>query len=216
MTIRASLFDLDSTLYPASLGFQHLLDMRIMVYMSELLGVPIDEARTIRRGYFSTYGTTLRGLQIHHQVDTEEFLAYVHDLPFDEYLQPDAELGVLLGQLQGEKAIFTNSPIEHTNKVLSHLGIADHFNHIFDIRFQEFNPKPDIVGYQQALAILGVQGSEAVMIEDTLKNLATARHLGMMTIYIADAPPDDNEHPADSVVSDIYQAIQAVIERQRV
>jgi putative hydrolase of the HAD superfamily len=216
MTIRASLFDLDSTLYPASLGFQDLLDARIMIYMSELLGISIDEARVIRRGYFSTYGTTLRGLQLHHQVDTEEYLAFIHDLPFDQYLHPDATLDALLGQLQGEKAIFTNSPIEHTQRTLNHLGITHHFNYIFDIRFQQFHPKPDIVGYQQALGILGIPGREAVMIEDTLKNLAPARSLGMATIYIADTAPVGDEHPADIVVTDIYQAIHAIRERQHV
>lgn len=219
MTIRASLFDLDSTLYPASLGFQHLLDQRIMVFMSELLGVPIEEARTIRRGYFSTYGTTLRGLQIHHQVDTEEFLTYVHDLPFDEYLQPDLELDRLLGQLDGQKAIFTNSPSEHTHQVLRRLGIEHHFTHVFDIRFQQFRPKPDEVGYLQALAMLGIPANQAVMVEDTLKNLITAQRLGLMTIFIDDpALPTQPtaEKLADVVVTDIYAAIEAILERQRV
>jgi FMN phosphatase YigB (HAD superfamily) len=54
------------------------------------------------------------------------------------------------------------------------------------------------------------------MIEDTLKNLAPARSLGMATIYIADTAPAGDEHPADIVVTDIYQAIHAILERQHV
>ena len=46
--------------------------------------LPVEEVDILRRNYFEQYGTTLRGLQIHHQVDTDEYLAYVHDLPLEK------------------------------------------------------------------------------------------------------------------------------------
>ncbi len=34
-----------------------------------------------------TYGTTLKGLQIHNKVDTDEYLAYVHNVPLENLYQ---------------------------------------------------------------------------------------------------------------------------------
>jgi putative hydrolase of the HAD superfamily len=215
MNIRATLFDLDSTLYPASLGLQHAIDHRILEYLQQQLGLTREQAQELRRTYYATYGTTLRGLQLHHDgVDAEHFMAYVHDLAFDAFLSSDAELDYLLSRTTGIKAIFTNSPSEHTHAVLRRLGIERHFGQIFDIRFQQFLPKPHIDGYQRALESLGVAGPEAIMVEDMLKNLTTARELGMTTIYIADEQPPPG-HPADYVVPDVHAALRIIIDLQQ-
>jgi putative hydrolase of the HAD superfamily len=215
MKIRATLFDLDSTLYPASLGLQHAIDHRILEYLQGQLGLTREQAQDLRRTYYASYGTTLRGLQLHHEgVDPEHFMAYVHDLAFDAFLSSDTELDQLLSRTEGLKAIFTNSPSEHTHAVLRRLGIERHFGQIFDIRFQQYIPKPHIDGYRRALESLGVQGSETVMVEDMLKNLVTARDLGMTTIYIADEPPPPG-HPADYVVPDVHAALRIIISLQQ-
>jgi putative hydrolase of the HAD superfamily len=60
MTIRAILFDLDNTLYPASSGVMQQLDRRIGEYVQERLGLSSDEATALKRHYYATYGTTLR------------------------------------------------------------------------------------------------------------------------------------------------------------
>jgi putative hydrolase of the HAD superfamily len=211
MNTHAILFDLDNTLYPASSGLMGAIDTRILDYLSDRLGITPEEAIAIRRDYFSTYGTTLRGLQLHTQVDPEDYLTYVHDLAFESLLQSDAELDHLLGQIRETKAIFTNSPAEHARNVLRTLGIERHFDHIFDIRFQEFLPKPDENGYLRALSILGVTGEQTIMVEDTLKNLVTARKLGMRTIYIGDTLPD-HDHPADYVMPDVLAALRVILD----
>jgi putative hydrolase of the HAD superfamily len=210
MNIDAILFDLDNTIYPASSGMMHAIDSRILEFMSDRLGVSPEEAAAIRLEYFTTYGTTLRGLQLHTSVDPEDFLAHVHDLAWDSFLESDAELDHLLGQVRATRAIFTNSPAEHARGVLRTLGIERHFAYIFDIRFQQFLPKPDEAGYRRALEYLGAAGQQTIMIEDTLKNLATARKLGMATIYIGDALPDA-DHPADYVMPDVLAALRLIL-----
>ncbi len=70
---------------------------------------PRREIPAIRRHYFETYGTTLRGLQKHHQVDTDDYLAYVHDLPLEQYIQPNPALHDLLVSLPQRRFIFTNA-----------------------------------------------------------------------------------------------------------
>jgi len=74
-------FDLDDTLYPSTNGLWNSIRQRMNEYMLERLNIPPEQVAIIRRRYFETYGTTLRGLQLHYQVDADEFLAYVHDLP---------------------------------------------------------------------------------------------------------------------------------------
>ncbi len=208
-----TLFDLDDTLYPTSLGLQEAISNRILDYIQLHLGISLDGAQALRHHYFTTYGTTMRGLQVNHGVTIERFLAFVHDVPYAAYLKEDPVLSQLLGLLHGNKAIFTNSPAEHTHIVLRHLGITEHFGTIFDIRFQQFLPKPHLHGYQKALATLDITAETTIMVEDTLHNLQTARELGMTTIFITDSPPPAG-HPADYVVPDIYAALHVILELQ--
>ncbi|HXF85824.1 MAG TPA: hypothetical protein VNK49_10600 [Anaerolineales bacterium] len=82
-------FDLDDTLYPASTGLWEALKERMSLYMRERVGIPENEVPILREQYFKMYGTTLRGLQIRHGVDAEDYLAFVHDVPVEDYLKPD-------------------------------------------------------------------------------------------------------------------------------
>ena len=74
-------FDLDDTLYPNTTGLWKAIKERMNDYMRERLQIPAEDISSLREKYYLTYGTTTRGLQIHHNVDTADFLAYVHDLP---------------------------------------------------------------------------------------------------------------------------------------
>jgi putative hydrolase of the HAD superfamily len=88
MSYTTLFFDLDDTLYSPKNGLWLAIRERMGEYMAERLGLPRDEIPAIRHLYYTTYGTTLRGLQRHYQVDSDDYLAYVHDLPLERYLQP--------------------------------------------------------------------------------------------------------------------------------
>ncbi len=90
--ISTILFDLDDTLYPASAGIWTLILARIEEYMQKYLDIPASDIPQMRRNFFETYGTTLRGLQLTRGIDTEAFLAYVHDVPVEDCLSPDLGL----------------------------------------------------------------------------------------------------------------------------
>lgn len=209
MTIRAILFDLDNTLYPASSGVMQQLDRRIGQYLQERLGLSVEESSTLKRHYYATYGTTLRGLQQHYNhVETDEYLQFVHDVALDAYLQYDAELDAALERLSVVKIIFTNSPREHAERVLKAMGLAHHFERIFDLRYFNFVAKPNPECYQHVLDQLGIDGSEALLLEDTAHNLPPARMLGMTTMLIC----DDNQACADAdyIVGDLQTALSIV------
>jgi len=210
-SISVVLFDLDNTLYPVSSGLMHGVDTRITEYIRNLLDLDHDAALKLRRQYFDSYGTTLRGLQHHHAVDPEDYLSYVHDLAIESFLASDAELDHLLGQVDATKAVFTNAPLDYARRVLETLGIDRHFEGIFDIRFHGFQPKPEPEVYRRVLAALGRPGAEAVFVEDTAQNLPPARTLGMTTILVGE-PSGHNNLVADYVVIDVLAALRVVIE----
>lgn len=207
MSIRAMLFDLDNTLYPASSGLMQHVDRRIGQYVQQWLKLPQEEADAIRHHYYTTYGTTLRGLEQHHgHAETDEYLRFVHDIAIEQYLTANAELDAALADLPVTKVIFTNSPHEHAERVLEALGIAHHFERTFDLRYFNFVPKPDPQCYQHILDELGIAGSEALLLEDTAQNLDPAKALGMTTVLISDQP---TVYPnADYVVADVLTALE--------
>jgi putative hydrolase of the HAD superfamily len=155
MTFTTLFFDLDDTIYPNTNGLWPAIRERMGEYMAERLGLPREQVQGLRRSYYETYGTTLRGLQAHHQVDADDFLAYVHDLPLERYLTPDPELRALLLSLPQPKWIFTNADEGHARRVLAVSNLSDCFDGIIDVRASRFACKPEPVAYQGALALAG-------------------------------------------------------------
>lgn len=196
MSYSALFFDLDDTVYANTNGLWQTLRQRIGLYMVERLGLTPDEVAELRPHYFQSYGTTLRGLQIHHQVDAEDYLAYVHDVPLEQYIQPAPALKALLGSLPLPRWIFTNADANHAQRVLTRLGIQDCFTGIIDIHALDFFCKPNPEAYTRALAQAGNPDPAAcVMLDDSLLNLAPARALGFTTVLVG---PAVEPHPAAS------------------
>jgi len=79
--IRYALFDLDDTLYPPAAGLMKALGQRMTRYMVERLNMSQETAEILRKLYNRQYGSTTRGVVLHHGVDVVEFLAFAHDLP---------------------------------------------------------------------------------------------------------------------------------------
>jgi len=184
-------FDLDDTLYPSASGLWNAIRDRMSLYMIERLHIPADQVPELRRHYFETYGTTLRGLQIHHQVDADEYLAYVHDLPLEKYIQPNPQLRELISSLPQRCWIFTNADDGHAHRVLDQLGLDGCFVGIIDIKATQFICKPDIDAYRKALSIAGcVDARNCAIVEDSPRNLVPARSLGFYTILLGDGGLD--------------------------
>jgi len=207
MSIRALLFDLDNTLYPHSSGVMQGIDQRIGEYLQQRLGLSEEDALTTRRDYLAAFGTTLRGLQHHYgEVETEEYLQFVHDVGVENLLRFDEQLDVALARLPVRKVIFTNSPHEHAERVLAAMGVAQHFERIFDLRYFGFVGKPEPSTYRHILEQLDVSGDEALLLEDTAANLDPAKALGMTTILITPEPRD--YAAADYQAPDVLAALR--------
>jgi len=162
-------------------------------YMRVLLGLPEDKISALRKHYFLEYGTTLRGLQIHYQVNTEDFLDYVHDLPVEQMVKPDPELHQLLSSVPQSIYIFTNSNRKHAIRVLNRLGILDCIEGIIDILAMEYISKPNPLAYHTALRIAGEEDPMAcVYLDDSVRNLVPAHQLGFFTILVGSKIDDSS------------------------
>ncbi len=186
----AVLFDLDNTLYAPERDLFSLIDQRINRYMEEVVAIPTGQVDGLRRHYWKAYGATLQGLIRHYAVDPEDYLEYVHDVDLTGRLQPDPQLRSSLQQLATRRFVFTNGSRGHAEKVLAALDLAGAFEEIFDIRIAAYQPKPNPDPYLGVLQRLGLPGERCVMVEDSLDNLATAKHLGMTTVLVGPGAAD--------------------------
>src|ERR1700733_2710964 len=176
-------FDLDNTLYPHHVNLWQQVDARIGEYIGSFLKVSPQEARRIQKDYYRRYGTSMRGMMTEHGVRADDYLAYVHQIDHSP-LEPNPAMGTAIAKLPGRKLILTNGSVDHVDKVLARLGIAGHFDAVFDIIAAELEPKPAPQTYQKFLRDHRVDPKTAAMFEDLARNLVVPHALGMTTVLV--------------------------------
>lgn len=202
MRFKSLYFDLDDTLYPASSGLWNAIRDRMNAYMQRLINLPLSEIISLRQSYLERYGTTLRGLEADFDVDRDEYLAFVHDLPLENFIQPDPCLRTLLLSLPQHRWIFTNADGNHARRVINILGLDDCFDGIIDIWAIDFACKPDEIAYRRALAITGDDNpTECIIFDDAWRNLAPAQEIGFYTILVG---KNGNGASPDKIITSLH------------
>ncbi len=202
-------FDLDGTLYPGDNGLWEAIRDRMNLYIKQRFGLPDEEVTQLRHQYYQTYGTTLKGLQRHYQIDAEEYLAFVHDLPLHEYIQPTPDLRDMLLSLSHPLWIFTNADANHATRVLNILGIADCFLGIIDVRAIDYACKPEVIAYQRALSLAGnPSAQQCIILDDSSENIKTAHQLGFKTVLVGEN--SDHLPHADFSLKDLLKLPEAL------
>ncbi|MBK9924108.1 MAG: pyrimidine 5'-nucleotidase [Anaerolineales bacterium] len=186
-------FDLDDTLYPSSVGLWNAIKERMNLYMTERMGIPKEDVPALREQYFKMYGTTLRGLQARHNVDVEDYLAYVHDLPLKDYLTPNPLQRKIIASLPTRNLIFTNADVHHARRVLTALNLNDLFETIIDINAVApyCKPMPESFAIAQELAD-EPDPRKCVMIDDLPHTTRAALSVGMASILYGTEEPTPN------------------------
>jgi len=192
-------FDLDDTLYPASTGLWHAIKERMNLYMAERMGLDPAEIPALREKYYLQYGTTLRGLQANHEIDVGDYLAFVHDLPLGDYIQPNPALCEVIASLGTRNLIFTNADAAHARRVLKALELHDCFEDIVDVNAVAPYCKPMPESFQIALRMAGESDpGRCVMIDDLPRTTQAAREAGLYSILFGQVEP----HPdADATLT---------------
>src|SRR5437588_9022386 len=216
-------FDLDNTRDPHHVNLGQQVDERIGEFVSAWLKVSAEEARRIQKDYYHRYGTTMRGMMTEHGVRADDYLAYVHQIDHSP-LEPNPAMGKAIAKLPGRKLILTNGSTDHADAVLARLGLAAHFEAVFDIIAAELEPKPAPQTYQKFLGLHQVDPARSAMFEDLARNLVIPHQLGMTTVLVV---PDGSKEVVrkdwelegrdashvDHVTDDLTEFLEALVRR---
>jgi pyrimidine 5'-nucleotidase len=207
MSIKTLFIDLDDTVYPAESGIWHLIGERINQYMIEQVHIPADGISELREQLFHVYGTTMRGLVNEYKIDARDYLAFVHDIPLENYLQPNLALYQALKALPFRKVIFTNADTNHAMHVLKTVGIDSLIDQVIDILMVSPYCKPQKESFQKALESSGDQDPTTIAyFDDNVENLAVARQMGFYTVKVGRKTSLPGcSHASIQELSDIHQ-----------
>ena len=181
--IKNFIFDCDGVLYNDLEKVFGQVSKKMTEYIAKKLNLDLKKAKELQTNYFHKYNTSLNGLMIHHEINPDEFLKYVHDINLD-FLEKDLVLRKELLKLEAKKIVFTNGSNDHVANITKHLGIDDLFDGIFDIVDCNFIPKPAIESYEKLSKKFNINPNETLFIEDIAKNLEPAKKLGMKTVWL--------------------------------
>tara|TARA_B100000029_G_scaffold171376_1_gene167661 strand:+ start:7889 stop:8560 length:672 start_codon:yes stop_codon:yes gene_type:complete len=181
--IKNILFDLDGVLYQDLEAVFGQVSKNMTKYISNKLNIDLDKAKKLQTNYFHKYNTSLSGLMIHHDINPEDFLKYVHDIDLS-FMKKDLVLRNELENLKIKKFIFTNGSKEHARNITKHLGIDDLFDGLFDIVDAEFSPKPTAKAFDLMVKKFKIDPKETLYIEDIAKNLSIGKEKGTITAWL--------------------------------
>ena len=192
------LFDLDNTLHDASHAIFGAIDTRMTGFVERTLGIDRAEANRLRIVYWQRYGATLLGLVRHHGVDPRAFLQECHDFDVAALLRAERGLARLFRRLPGRKVLLSNAPLAYAGAVLRELALHRHIAARYTIERMRvhgtFRPKPSRLMLRAMLARERIPPAAAVLVEDSLANLKSARALGLRTVLITRHGPGTGRH----------------------
>jgi putative hydrolase of the HAD superfamily len=182
------------------------------LYMHQRLSIGWDEIPALREKLFHEYGTTMRGLQVTYEIDTKEYLSFVHDIPVHEYLQPDGSLQQMLQELPYRKLIFTNADANHAQRVLEALGLENCFERIVDINSVDPYCKPMHPALKIALDLSGeTEPQNCILVDDQPKTTRAGRDFGFYTIlYGQDSNHMDAANATLAHLTDLPGLLQSI------
>ncbi len=186
-------FDLDNTLYPPEMRLFDQIEVRMIDWVMDTVGVDRDEANRLRVDYWQRYGTTLAGLMAEHGADPTPYLIHVHEISMD-HLTVDQDLADHIRALPGRRIVYTNGSAPYAERVLAARGLSGLFDAVYGVEHAAFRPKPQRAAFEAIFARDGITPEQAAMFEDDPRNLAAPHEMGMRTVHVAPEP-----HPAPHI-----------------
>ena len=131
------LFDLDNTLYHPENAILEQIAPRMHRFISDELGISIEQSGALCESYYQRYGGAIRGIQLHYpSVDLDKFSEFSHQVNLDK-VEKATKLKDALYALKKSRYVFTNSPLSYATKVLKHIDLYDCFDGIFSVELTD-------------------------------------------------------------------------------
>ncbi|GLQ34563.1 pyrimidine 5'-nucleotidase [Amylibacter marinus] len=201
-------FDLDHTLYSKEDCLFDQIEDLMVAYMKKALNIDETTANHLRKHYWQTYGTTLSGLMVEHNIAPEPFLAAVHDIDLGA-LSPDPALATAINALPGRKIIYTNGDKNHAVRVLAARGLSHCFEDIFGIEHAQYTPKPQRDAFEIIFQRAALSPQNAAMFEDDPRNLLVPHEMGLSTILVDQISTQPHIHYCTDQLTQFLHATQA-------
>ena len=177
------IFDLDNTLHDAQKKIFPVVNKKINSFISRELNISTQKADKLRQNYWDKYGATLEGLIKHHKINPNKFLEETHKIiNIHELVIPMTDVKKVLSSISEKKILYTNAPINYTNKILKICQIEKFFDGIFSIEDSKFIAKPSI--FSMELFLKKYKIKEGYFVDDVKENLKTAHEFGLSTIWL--------------------------------
>lgn len=201
----ALVFDLDGVLYDGACGYLEHVRARQRMFLRERFFMDEISARRTRDEAFARASQAYKGLMDMGYMEgttQEEFTAFCR-AGVEAFLRPSAELEATLRAMRGtRRVVFTNTSEIEGERALRCLGLDTDANDVF-VRvygglFTAPACKPERAAFEKVFADLGgdVSPERCVMFEDSMKNLKTAKSLGMRTVFVrtrGETPPSEED-----------------------
>jgi putative hydrolase of the HAD superfamily len=228
VAVSTLIFDVDDTLYDVGTGFTaHRNGEIVQQYMVDHLHFSsLAEAKLVREEYFHKYHATAKALMVAQQegrfpataptFETSHLADYWANT-LDYTLLGGASSKIKLREQLKECSqnnvtlvAFSNGPRNYVKRVLESLGLFDLFGDERLFAVDDVLPycKPEPQAFEQIFAKIGNPAPETcVMIEDSMKNIRSAKALGMKTVLVTGKIedgtrllPDDKPEVTDPAV----------------
>ena len=186
---RVWLLDLDNTLHDALQVIFPRINRAMTEFLARELELEHETANALRTQYWRRYGATLLGMIRHHGTDPHHFLREAHPFPdLRQIVRRDLRLVHALRRMPGRRIVVTNAPLHYASEVVRALGIRSQIESIVSIEAMFFagrlQPKPSRPMLRRLVASLRVPASRCMLVEDSIVNLAGARHVGLRTVLV--------------------------------
>ncbi|MEJ6077085.1 pyrimidine 5'-nucleotidase [Vibrio sp. 1-Bac 57] len=203
------LFDLDNTLYAPENGILEQIAPRMRHFISDALGISLEESNTLCDFYYQQYGGTIRGIQLHYpKVDLNKFSEFSHQVNLDKVAKA-TKLKDALHAFKKSRYVFTNSPLSYATRVLKHIDLYDCFDGIFSVELTGYKMKPDPHAFNTICKHFGFKANEAAFYDDQVANITTAKSLGMRTILVNRS--DVDKHDACYKTEDLPSFVTSLV-----
>jgi putative hydrolase of the HAD superfamily len=196
-------FDLDGTLYSENPDIEARFGDKIAEFFLCEQKMSEDDFKNLIKQWKSRNDADISSI-VELGINPGHFMDFVCDIDVSE-IEYNENLKNKISLLPHNKIIYTNSTHAHVGSVLKNLKISGLFDDVFTIRDGGFMLKPDKKSFEKFFGTYSINPAETAMIEDSLKNLKTAKDFGMTTIWVTG---EKEKYPfVDYKVKDINEAL---------